>query len=1093
MTMTPISNSEMLNQFLEDQVQNGSINQSDNNPLPTNLPSPIQPAAPQTLLEQDLITNLLQQSNGDQLPQSLDTQVLNALPTNCAGLQGGSQLFSNLLKPPDGSASPSNTPIQSVNLSDRSITEVLQQMLSSSQPKMPQETAQAETVPMIATTYSCTNTSNSGLVNNGFSTETVTMVTTNSITSGTFTANPPTSVPMTNTCMVNVLSGHDNLIPVKTEPSPTGCQVACDFPVKTCKASLSSATEPVNQSQQTAITTGIGNNVSSNNMKVVTSPMSGQHPRMDLPADLANVKLQMFSPVSSLASGNIGPQSVLESITNRQTNTEAPASDPPASFNQSPFTTNTNLVTTNTTNFLNVEIPDQQQAAVSSEIREILMMDTSKQDIPHQVNPGRSEHSMLRQMLTNNEVDNSSLSPSPVSSPEENVPESASSISSPNSVFHDPTSQLTLINRSAELHLQDDDAANDLWSAVTFKQDPVEADVPNKVQKSTHNSDAHTNLQSEISVEKLFDAGGAESTMNFKFTKFGQENQALFTFGSNNQTVSSSPADPRPAQHLPPAAETGSLKSMAPPIQRPRKVKDTGLGAQFPARTQQYELRIVSQPEEQHRARYLTEGSRGAVKDRSQQAHPVIKLIGHNETVCLQVFVGNETGRVKPHGFYQACKVCGKNSTPSKEKEIDGTVVIETEMTPASEMTVSVDCVGILKLRNADVEKRIGVAKARAKKKNSTRARLIFRVTFQKPDGNFQTLQVASSPIICTQPVGQPEISRMSLEEAPATGGQDLFIIGKNFLKGTQVKFQEISVENGKTLWEKEADIDQEYFQQTHLICKIPEYQEKSISKPILVQIVIHCRGKISDPQEFYYNPVPTQQVEVPMETDQNQSKNSLPCVSPVALELNRLVERTQSSPSPNTSLFQLPPGTVDGITPMAAVHQGIPTQAVQPFVKQERGSTPMETSQQQQPQHQQPQLHPQQQPQVQTQPQLQTPQQPQQQPQLANNAFGKTLLDLLNASNQPVPQNLQTGVNQPNSQIILVSNNGQTNSTAVATEAGVANQHIQGMIQSSPMIVILPGNTTNATAPVQAQATVNNIPMESILKSLLGHQTGPT
>lgn len=62
--------------------------------------------------------------------------------------------------------------------------------------------------------------------------------------------------------------------------------------------------------------------------------------------------------------------------------------------------------------------------------------------------------------------------------------------------------------------------------------------------------------------------------------------------------------------------------------------------------------------------------------------------------------------------------------------------------------------------------------------------------------------------------MGQPEISRMSLEEAPTTGGQDLFIIGKNFLKGTQVKFQEISVEDGKTLWEREAEIDQEYFQQ---------------------------------------------------------------------------------------------------------------------------------------------------------------------------------------------------------------------------------------------------------------------------------------
>jgi len=35
-------------------------------------------------------------------------------------------------------------------------------------------------------------------------------------------------------------------------------------------------------------------------------------------------------------------------------------------------------------------------------------------------------------------------------------------------------------------------------------------------------------------------------------------------------------------------------------------------------------------------------------------------------------------------------------------------------------MFSSMDCVGILKLRNADVEKRIGPTKAKAKKKNST-------------------------------------------------------------------------------------------------------------------------------------------------------------------------------------------------------------------------------------------------------------------------------------------------------------------------------------------------------------------------------------
>jgi nuclear factor of activated T-cells 5 len=38
------------------------------------------------------------------------------------------------------------------------------------------------------------------------------------------------------------------------------------------------------------------------------------------------------------------------------------------------------------------------------------------------------------------------------------------------------------------------------------------------------------------------------------------------------------------------------------------------------------ELKILVQPETQHRARYLTEGSRGSVKDRTQQSFPQVKV-----------------------------------------------------------------------------------------------------------------------------------------------------------------------------------------------------------------------------------------------------------------------------------------------------------------------------------------------------------------------------------------------------------------------------------------------------------------------------------
>lgn len=158
--------------------------------------------------------------------------------------------------------------------------------------------------------------------------------------------------------------------------------------------------------------------------------------------------------------------------------------------------------------------------------------------------------------------------------------------------------------------------------------------------------------------------------------------------------------------------------------------------------------------------------------------------------MVLQIFVGNDAGRVKPHGFYQACRVTGRNTTACREVDIEGTTVIEVPLDPSSNMTLpyviacqlfktasdiqsffteasnvvgrvdidieqltfgylySVDCVGILKLRNADVEARIGVA---GSKKKSTRARLVFRVNIPRPDGSVLTLQTSSSPILCSE------------------------------------------------------------------------------------------------------------------------------------------------------------------------------------------------------------------------------------------------------------------------------------------------------------------------------------------------------
>jgi nuclear factor of activated T-cells 5 len=49
------------------------------------------------------------------------------------------------------------------------------------------------------------------------------------------------------------------------------------------------------------------------------------------------------------------------------------------------------------------------------------------------------------------------------------------------------------------------------------------------------------------------------------------------------------------------------------------------------------QLQIITQPETQHRARYQTEGSRGAVKDKSGNGFPVVKLNGYTKPATLQV------------------------------------------------------------------------------------------------------------------------------------------------------------------------------------------------------------------------------------------------------------------------------------------------------------------------------------------------------------------------------------------------------------------------------------------------------------------------
>lgn len=57
-----------------------------------------------------------------------------------------------------------------------------------------------------------------------------------------------------------------------------------------------------------------------------------------------------------------------------------------------------------------------------------------------------------------------------------------------------------------------------------------------------------------------------------------------------------------------------------------------------------------------------------------------------------------------------------------------------------------IDCAGILKLRNSDIELRKGETDIGRK---NTRVRLVFRVHINQPNGRTVSLQAASNPIEC--------------------------------------------------------------------------------------------------------------------------------------------------------------------------------------------------------------------------------------------------------------------------------------------------------------------------------------------------------
>lgn len=76
-----------------------------------------------------------------------------------------------------------------------------------------------------------------------------------------------------------------------------------------------------------------------------------------------------------------------------------------------------------------------------------------------------------------------------------------------------------------------------------------------------------------------------------------------------------------------------------------------------------------------------------------------------------------------------------------------------------------------------------------------------------------RVLSAGSSP--SAQPPGVPEICRKSLSHCSVEGKEELFIIGKNFYKDTEVLFREVEgqQQNEKIVWSHSVTPEKDFLQ----------------------------------------------------------------------------------------------------------------------------------------------------------------------------------------------------------------------------------------------------------------------------------------
>lgn len=354
-----------------------------------------------------------------------------------------------------------------------------------------------------------------------------------------------------------------------------------------------------------------------------------------------------------------------------------------------------------------------------------------------------------------------------------------------------------------------------------------ELDVPSKTRRTSGTQLGLLAGQGDPGLESFLDSPGEEGREQDGLADLFLQVPSHFSWNK-----------PKPGN--PPLFRTSS----PPPLDWP-----------LPNQFDQCELKVEVQPKSYHRAHYETEGSRGSIKA-ATAGHPVVKLIGSNkQPLSLLLFIGTADDRyLRPHSFYQVHRVTGKTvTTACQEKIMGGTKILEVPLLPENSMSCSIDCAGIMKLRNADIELKKGEMDIGRK---NTRVRVVFRVAVPQPDGRMLWLQTTSNPVECSQRSGQelPQVESFSPASCSVDGGEELHIIGSNISTQSRVVFMEKGPD-GRSLWEMDARIVTEKSSGSSIVVEVPPYNKKT-TDPVQVQFYVsNGKRKRSLTQSLTYLP----------------------------------------------------------------------------------------------------------------------------------------------------------------------------------------------------------------------------------------------